>query len=356
VPAPTTADEFLALYRRSGLFDPAAFADRAGDRLPADPGECAARLVSAGLLTRYQAERLLAGRYKGFVLGPYVIQRPLGGGGMGKVFLADHPKLDRRVAVKVLPDRTARDRLTLERFLREARAAAALDHPNVVKVFDTGHAAGVHFLVMEYVEGIDLQRLVDRDGPLPVPRAVGYALQAGYGLQHAHERGIVHRDVKPGNLIATAEGTVKVLDMGLARSLTADRDRLTSQLGKAADVAWTVDYASPEQALNRPVDARTDVYSLGATLFALLAGRPPFVGTPAQKMVQHQKGPPPDLAKAGGGRVPGGLCRVVAKLMATKPDDRYPTAAAAVEALAPWQRPGGGAGRIVTALRRLFGR
>lgn len=277
----------------------------------------------------------LVGRF----LGPYLIVRHLASGGMGAVYLADHPALRRQVAVKVLTADPSADPHALERFRREARAAAALDHPHIVRLFDIGHAEGVHFLVLEYVEGTDLQTLIDRDGPVPYPQAVALVAQAAAGLQHAHERGFVHRDVKPANLIRTPEGAVKVLDMGLAWSVREHpADRLTLH-GPGESIVGTADYLSPEQALNAPLDPRTDVYSLGVTLYALLAGRPPFAGTTLQKLSQVQFKEPPRLDVRFGARVPAELADVVARMTAKRPGDRYPSAADVIAALAPWLPP-----------------
>lgn len=283
----------------------------------------------------------LVGRF----LGPYLVVRHLGSGGMGAVYLADHPALNRKVAVKVLTADQAADPHALERFRREARAAAALDHPHIVRLFDIGHAEGLHFLVLEYVEGVDLQTVIDRDGPVPYPQAVALVAQAAAGLQHAHERGFVHRDVKPANLIRTPEGVVKVLDMGLAWSFHEDRaDRLTLH-GPGEGIVGTADYLSPEQALNAPLDPRTDVYSLGVTLYALLAGRPPFAGNTLQKLSQVQFKEPPRLDVQFGERVPAELADVVARMMSKRPGDRYRSAAEVIVALAPWLPP-----ELLTAL------
>ncbi len=219
--APATTAQFLAALRKSGLVDEAKFAELFPDEsdLPGDPASCAAGLVNRALLTRYQAKMLLAGKSRGFLVGPYVIQSPVGQGGMGIVYLARHASLDRKVALKVLSTDRAKEPLSLDRFLREARAVAALDHPNIVRLYDIGQGAGVHFLVMEYVEGTTLQEMVSKTGPLHYVQAAQYVAQAALGLEHAHEKGFVHRDIKPGNLMVTKTGAIKILDMGLARSV-----------------------------------------------------------------------------------------------------------------------------------------
>ena len=313
MPSPTTATDFLSLIRKSGLLDASALAELAERDLPVEPFDCAEYLVKAGVLTPFQAKQLLAGRYRGLVLGAYRILRPLGKGGMGVVYLAEHTSLSRKVAIKVLTQEQAREKQALERFQREARSRAALDHPNIVRLHDISQITGVHFLVMEYVEGLDLHSLMEKTGALHFSQAVSYIAQAAAGLRHAHDRGFIHRDIKPSNLILAKDGTVKILDMGLARSLENPKDALTSRLSGDEDIiTGTADYLSPEQALNLPLDSRSDIYSLGATFFTLVTGRPPFNGSTAQKLTQHQVAPPPNLCKLRGS-VPEELNEVVAQ-------------------------------------------
>ena len=220
MPAPTTVDDFLQFARKSGQLDGTRLDDyleKASEELPASPRKMAVRLIRAGVMTTFQAEQFLQGKHKGFRLGTYRIIDRLGTGGAGLVYLAKHEVLLKRFAIKVLPQACANDPGVLERFRREARAAAALDHPNVMQVYDFREEDGLSYLVMEYIEGPTLQRLLHRRERLDVPTACEYARQAALGLQHAHENGLVHRDVKPGNLMVDPTGTVKVLDLGLAR-------------------------------------------------------------------------------------------------------------------------------------------
>ena len=200
---------------------------------------------------------------------------------MGQVFKAEHRRMKRVVAIKMLPPAVTKDAAAVARFQREVEAAAKLSHPNIVAAYDADEANGVHFLVMEYVEGKDLSALVKKDGPLPVAKAVDYVLQAAEGLEFAHGEGVVHRDIKPANLLLDKKGAVKILDMGLARierplampPLQAELDR------HAAAIMGTVDYMAPEQAHGHAhADARADIYSLGCTLHYLLTGRPPYGG------------------------------------------------------------------------------
>lgn len=334
--APASVSDLLDLLRKSSLLSPARLKEVPGpDALPADPRAAAATLVRLGFLTTFQSNQLLSGRHKGFRVGPYAIQSLLGRGGMGAVYLAEHLELRRKVALKVLaPVSGEGAQLAVERFLREGRAAGALDHPNIVRVFDVARHQNTPYLVMEYVEGETLQQLVDREGALPISVAAECVAQAAAGLQHAHERGFIHRDIKPGNLIRDTQGVVKVLDMGLARS-GSEQDKLTEQLDQGA-VVGTADFISPEQAFNSPnTDGRADIYSLGATLYTLLAGKPPFDGNTTQKLMQHQLKDAPPLAVARPG-VPAGLVEVVSRMLAKKPADRYQCGAEVVAALAPW--------------------
>src|SRR5579883_2109028 len=335
--APTTTAEFLAIVRQSGVLNENEFRERFGRdaELPPDPSRCATALVQAQLLTSFQARQLLAGRFRGLILGPYKILAPIGKGGMGTVYLAEHTELDRHVALKLLPPEKSKDKTTVERFKREARAAAALNHPGIVKVFDVVHSVGIHFMVMEYVPGKDLQSVLEEVGALHFATAISYALQAAAGLQHAHEKGIVHRDIKPANLILAKDGAVKILDMGLARSFQKENDKLTEALDKGA-VLGTADFISPEQAIGDPQDERSDIYSLGATLYSLITGLPPFKGHTTQVLLQHQMAEPPRLSKRLKSAVPPGLDDAIRKMMAKKKNDRFQSMEEVIEALTPF--------------------
>src|SRR5262245_18737951 len=214
MPAPETADDYVKILGRSQLVS----ADRidsflSSDRQPppATAKEMAARFYKAGLVTNFQNEQLLKGKFRGFSIGKYKVLERIGAGGMGQVFLCEHPHLRRRAAIKVLPVDRASEEALLGRFLREARAAAALDHPHIVRAFDVDQDRGLHFLVMEYVEGTDLYHMVRKRGPLPIPEACEYIRQGSLGLQHAHEAGLIHRDIKPSNFLVDKSGTVKLL-------------------------------------------------------------------------------------------------------------------------------------------------
>ena len=336
--APASVSDFLSLVKKSGVLDEQRFSEEFPDQeeLPSDPGECANALIKSGLLTSFQARQILAGRFRGLILGVYKVLRPIGQGGMGVVCLGEHRSLHRRVALKILPAKQAVDQLSLERFMREARATAALDHPNIVRLHDVCQDAGSHFLVMELVEGKNLHTLLSETGPLHFATAVSYVAQAAAGLQHAHAKGFVHRDIKPANLMINKDGVVKILDMGLTRSFVNESDNLTGKIGEGDGALGTLDFVSPEQALGHPVDERADLYSLGATLFYLITGHPPYKGTRPQILLQHQMTAPPKLSKTLKVPVPEALNDVIAKMMAKKKSDRYQSAEEVVDALSPW--------------------
>ncbi len=340
MPAPATTDDFLGLVRRSELVagdDLDAFLRDNADQLPESPTDLAATLVRDGLLTGFQSGLLLKGKSKGFLIaGKYKLLEHLGSGGMANVFLCEHMSMRRRVALKVLPSSQAADPSALERFYREARAVASLDHPNIVRAHDIDHDGKQHFLVMEYVEGISLNDLVRRNGPLDILRASHYVRQAALGLHHAHEAGVVHRDIKPGNILLDRQGTVKILDMGLARFFTDETDDTTHRYDENC-VLGTADYCAPEQAMNsHGADIRADIYSLGATFYFVLTGQTPFgPGTTAQKIIWHQMREPAPLREVRP-EVPEGLAEVVARMMAKDLAERYQTPAEVYDALAPW--------------------
>jgi eukaryotic-like serine/threonine-protein kinase len=335
---PRTGDAVLELVRRSELADDdvlKVFLQQSGP-LPPSADDTATRLVTSGILTQFQARFILQGKHRGFRLGPYRILDQIGVGGMGQVYLAEHVHLHRRVAVKVLPLKLAGDKIWVERFYREARAVAALDHPNVVRAYDVACENGTHFLVLEYIQGrsfIDL--LVVAGGRLSVAEACGYVVQAAVGLQHAHEKGISHRDIKPSNLIVNPEGIVKILDMGLAKFFQDSQNRAIETLEPGV-VMGTADYIAPEQAIGcSAADHRADIYALGATLYHLVTGEPPFHGTTTAKLIAHQLHDVPTAHEIRED-VPEGVSEVIAKMMAKEPAERYQTAGDVVAALLPF--------------------
>ena len=277
---PSSTEELLDLIRRSGLLDERRLTTylqgrEADGGLPSEQKLAADELVRDGLLTTFQAEQFLLGKWKGFTIGKYKILERVGVGGMGQVFLCEHTLMRRRVAIKVLPPAKAEHPSALGRFYREARAAGALEHRNIVRTHDIDQDGDLHFIVMEFVDGSNLLDVVKRFGPLHVGRAADYARQVALGLDYAFRNGIIHRDVKPGNVMIDRHGTARILDMGLARFYQDQTDLLTVKYDDKV-VLGTADYVAPEQIANsHKVDVRADVYALGATLYFLLAGHPP---------------------------------------------------------------------------------
>lgn len=296
-------------------------------------------MVRDGLITQFQAKQLLAGKHKGFFLGPYKFLDQIGAGGMGAVFLAEHIHMLRRVAVKILPPSKAQNESSLLRFKREAQAVAAVDHPNIVRAFDVGNEGGYHFLVMEYVEGVSLQQLLN-SGPLPLAHATNFTSQAALGLQHVHECGMIHRDIKPANLLLDRKGVVKILDLGLARMMVDEADDGLTRDKEGGVILGTADYLAPEQAINSSaVDIRADIYSLGITLYALLAGKPPFTDmTVAQKLLAHQLRQVPPLPTLRRDVSPE-LWAVIERMIAKDPAARFQMPGEVVQALLPWAQP-----------------
>jgi len=341
MPAPTTTDEFLDLVRKSGVVDEKRLSAylaklRAAGPLPPEPGKLAGILVRDGILTHFQAEQVAQGKWRRFTIGKYKVLERLGAGGMGSVYLCEHKLMRRRVAVKVLPTAKADDPSSLERFYREAKAIAALDHPNIVRAYDIDQDEKLHFIVMEYVDGASLQEIIKKVGPMDVTRAAHYMYQAAQGLQHAHESaGLVHRDIKPGNVLVDRTGVVKILDMGLARFFHDEEDILTKKYDE--NVLGTADYLAPEQALDsHGVDIRADIYSLGATFYFCLTGRTPFTeGTVAQKLIWHQTRQPKAIRQVRAD-VPEGLAGLIEHMMAKDPAQRPQTPQEVADALVPF--------------------
>ena len=299
----------------------------------------AAELVRLCKLTPYQVAAIRQGKTKGLSIGEYIVLDKIGSGGMGLVFKARHRQLARIVALKLLPPSFSRDRAAVIRFRREAAAAAKFRHRNIVAAIEAGETHGLLFLVMEFVEGRDLSRTVKENGPLSVAQAIDCIIQAARGLQEAHDHGIVHRDIKPANLLLDPTGTVKVLDLGLAR--VSQQDPIAAagggselDLTVSGSFVGTVDYVSPEQAYDpRLADNRSDIYSLGCTLHYLLTGRAPFGGqTFMERLLGHRERPIPSL-HAARHDVPETLDAAFRSLLAKSPGDRPQTMAAVAVAL-----------------------
>jgi serine/threonine protein kinase len=347
-------DRLLKLVRVSGLVEPDQLSE-VHSQLSAEStsaptaSDLTTALIERGLITRWQARKLLQGRHKGFFLGRYKLLEHLGTGGMSSVYLAEHLHMRRRVAIKVLPRSRNEDSSYLERFYRESQAVASLDHANIVRAYDIDTDGKYHFLVMEYVEGRDLQELVTEVGPLPYDTAADYIMQAADGLAHAHRAKLIHRDIKPSNLLVDPQGTIKILDLGLARFTGDDEASLT--IAHQENVLGTADYLSPEQAVNsHNVDERSDLYSLGCTLYFLLMGHPPFpTGTLAQRLLAHQTREPTSITEKRPD-VPPGMLAICRRMMDKKPETRYQSAAEVVAALRDWLATQSGVRRIPTQL------
>ena len=294
--------------------------------------ELSEKVVELGLLNAWQAKQLLDGRTK-FTLGPYRIIDSLGQGGMGHVFKAEDPILKRVVAIKVLP----RDKSTPEaiaNFTREIQALSSLNHPKLVRAVDAGNDGNVNFLVTEYVPGSDLRKLVRRNGPLSMEAAANIISQVAEGLHHAHQQGIVHRDVKPGNVLVTPEGDAKLSDLGLAGPMYSSNADQDPRYGK---IVGTADYLSPDHILSpwNPVPA-WDIYSLGCTLYYAVTGKVPFPGgTTSDKARAHCSLKPLDPRRLNH-QLSDPFVDVVADMMAKDPAQRVPSALAVIDRLAPW--------------------
>ena len=301
-----------------GAVDPARF-----DQASADV------LVERGTLTRFQSTQILAGRRK-LTLGQYRILDVLGQGGMGQVFRAEHSMMGREVAVKVLP-RAKSTPETEAAFRREIRMLGRLDHPNLVRALDAGHDGKVYYLVTELVDGVDLRKQVLKYGTLDEVAAASVVTQVARGLAYAHSQGLVHRDVKPGNILVTPAGIAKLLDVGLAGSV------LESESTRLGRVVGTMDYMAPEQ-IRSPdaVGPAADVYGLGCTLYFVLAGQVPFPGGTRQEKARRQLGEAPAPIKQFAPGVSDAFCRVVEAMMEKDPVQRIGTAEAVIEWLRPW--------------------
>ncbi len=348
MPVPQHVDRqtFLKRLRKSGLLTDEQWAELERKLPDTERGRVVARaLVMWGWLTKFQAERVLVGRTQGFHLDQYRILDELGRGGMGRVFKAEHRIMRRVVALKVLSPELLQTDKAQELFLREIRAAARLVHPHIVGAFDARQAGGRHYLVMEFVDGPNLDQLVRDNGPLPVGQACAYVKQVASGLQCAHEQGLVHCDIKPANILVQraadqrSPGVVKVSDFGIAmlRDHGPDGDPAGPRPKGDAGVVGTPDYVAPEQArdMNR-ADIRSDLYSLGCTFYFLLSGRVPFPGGDSlEKLVRHGTEEPAPVESLRPD-VPEGVAALVRRLMAKDPARRFQAPADLEEALAPF--------------------
>ena len=341
--APQVADAFLELLEKSELLTTAQIesaVEQFGLNDVASASQIAETLIEHGLLTRFQADRLLEGRYRGFFIEKYKAKAILGTGGMGWLYLAEDSETGNTVAVKMLPKHYENDPGMVARFKLEARAGMDLNHPNVIRSYAFDRTDGVYgdvfYVVMEFFEGISLEELINLHGPVPWPQACDYTRQAAAGLHHGHQRGLIHRDVKPANLLISRDGSVKVLDFGL--SLTEnDEEEFTLSMIFGHDCLGTADYISPEQSLDsHTVDGRADVYSLGCTLYVALTGKLPFPVKSTAAKLDAQRKKKPRLVSDFAPDVPDEVAGILKKMMAKKREDRFATALDVCHALSPF--------------------
>ena len=284
------------------------------------------KLLAENVITQWQADKFRAGQASDIFLGEYLVLRELGRGGMGTVLLARHLRMDREVAIKVLPVTAMESESAVARFYQEVKVAAKLIHPNIVHAYDAGEHHGFHYLVMEYVEGHDLAHVSHEIGPLPLSMALDYIRQAAVGLNWAHGEKVIHRDIKPSNLLLDSRGNIKILDMGLARGIGSNGslDGKSIHLTTTGQVMGTVEFMSPEQAEDtRLADERSDIYSLGCTFFRLLSKVGPFSrDTVVKTILSHRNDPIPNLPDTGD-PMQSGAQLIFAKMVAKNPEDRY---------------------------------
>ena len=339
----SSAPQFIEILRRSGLVESAKLdetlaaieSDADAEQLE-NPAFLAEQFVRRYLLTAWQSRQLLKGRYKGFFLRQYKVLGHLGSGGMSSVYLAEHILMQRRVAIKVLPRKRLEKAIYLERFIREAQAIAALDHPNIIRAYDFDHEGDLHYIIMEYFPGDNLQAMVERDKKVPFPRIVNALRQTADALSHAHAIGVIHRDVKPSNILVNQQGEVKVLDLGLA---LLDEQVYEGRITHIQEdtILGTADYLAPEQALDsHKVDARADIYALGGVLYFCLTGHPPFPeGSVSKRLLDHQQSEPSSIV-ADRPDAPEDLVDLCKKMMAKNPNHRQQSAKEVVHDFEDW--------------------
>ena len=290
---------------------------------PIDGDALAKALQKEGILSKFQAQRLCQGKVHSLQLGNYRLIKIIGRGGMGIVYEAEHKTMKHRVAIKMISSKVTANSSMLRRFFREVEVAAKLSHPNIVTAIDANQTGKKHYMVMELVQGEDLGVIVQRETVLTVPEVIGYMTQAAVGLSYAHNQGIIHRDIKPHNMLLNDDGVIKILDLGLVslqRPQGSDDDSITQH----NQIIGTVDYMSPEQADDvHHVDQRADIYSLGCSIFRLLVGHPPFPKSSIiQKLLSHRDDPIPSLHDFRDD-IPELLDQIFRRMLAKNPDNRY---------------------------------
>ena len=335
-PTRVSAPQFLAALEGSGILSAARLRE-VQDRFesttaPDDSLSLACQLVEEGTITQFQARRLLKGK-RGFNFGRYVLLDHIGQGARGRVFKARHRLMDRVVALKVLLWDGSLSDTTVSRFFREMKIVGLLDHPNVVRAIDADVHEGSPYIVMEYLEGDDLEHVLARRGPLPPNEVIDAMAQVARGLAHAHEKGVIHRDVKPTNVFLQKTGDVKLLDLGFG-----ELAGMTGQAGNVFDtdediVVGTTDFMSPEQVQNKGIDGRTDLFSLGCTMYRLLTAAYAFPGlTREDRLVKRIRGPHVPITDVRPW-LADRLVAIVDRLLAHPPDDRFSSATEVAEAL-----------------------
>jgi serine/threonine protein kinase len=335
-----SVDTFLRTILRSGVLDRQQLR-QALRHVPVDQRQdaeaVADHLVDTGKLSRFQASKLLRGMAVGLVLGPFHVLAPIGKGGMGTVYLARDSRSQQLVALKVLsPKRAREEERLLARFRREMEMCQRVAHPHLAWTYEVGVCQGVYYIAMEYIPGKNLYRLVSDDGPLPVARAARLFGEVAIALDHAHNQGLIHRDMKPSNIIITPHDHAKVLDLGLAL-VQGEAPAEREVIGGRGYVVGTMDYIAPEQTENAAkVDPRSDIYSLGCTLYFTLTGQPPFPGGTALEKIQHHRGDDPVPIPQLNSTVPPAFIGLLRKMMAKDPEQRFATAAEVQEKLLPW--------------------
>jgi serine/threonine protein kinase len=334
------ADDFLRTLNKSEL----VAEDRVAwivNQIPAeersDARKIADRFIATDALTPFQAQKLLDGISTGLRLGRYVIRSPIARGGMGTVYLAKDGRKDRLVAIKIMsPQRAKEGKRHLLRFQREIELTRKLDHRNIAQAVDVGLEHGIHYLVLEYIPGKTLNKLVQENGPLAVDRAARIFVDVADGLTHAHSQGVIHRDLKPANIMVLPRDKAKVLDLGLAL-IHGERSEDIELLGGRGYLVGSIDYMAPEQTRDPTlVDARADLYALGCSIYYAVTGKAPFAETPAKEKVKAQRQQMPMPLTQRNPAVPEGFARIVERLMAKQPDDRPASAAEARALLLPW--------------------
>lgn len=327
-----SVEQLLNRLAKSGLMtieESTMIFDSLPEEQRTDPDFLAETLVRNGSLTRFQADLLLVGRDNELAFGEYTVLDKIGQGGMGVVYKGLHRRMKRIVAIKFLPQQAMNSQDSVDRFYREAQAAAKLMHPNIVTALDAGEVDGIHYLAMEFVDGKDLSAILSENGPLSVKDSIDIIVQAARGLSYAHDQGVIHRDIKPSNLLLAADGTVKILDMGLARiqnELGESQEADVPQLTQTGQFMGTVDYMAPEQAEDtRNANQQADVYSLGCTLFRLLTNQPIYsADTLMRKLLAHRNADIPRLSQFRDD-VPQPLETIYSKMVAKHPADRFQT-------------------------------